>query len=153
MIGSRLPARAFAAILAVLVVYVTGEGDDTYLWNYKPADSESQAPWDGALAEEREGVLKWFLSLPRTDFSEESALGYLERQGFRLTEISGPIVLDEGESPRLVAFREGRSYALSLPAVEAPLFPGLYWTSGFGTAWTVIEPGGTTTTYWVDREL
>ena len=154
MRGSRLPARAFAVVLAVLIVYVTGSGDDTYLWKYKPAESQVEAPrWDGLAEDEREELLDWFLSLPRTDFTQESALGYLERQGFRLTEVSGPLVLAEGESPRLVAFREGRSFALSLPAVDAPLFPGLYWTSGFGNAWTVILPGGTTTTYWVDREL
>jgi hypothetical protein len=153
MRGYPLAANVFAALLAMLFTYVTGAGGDE---SHAPSAACLQLLADLAgsdhSVEERERLSRLVLAMPRQQYLERSAVSFMERQGYKQTEIMGPMALDELGSTRLLAFRDGKTYALSLPAIDAPLFPGLYWSLGLGSAWTVIKPNGETTTYWVDRE-
>ena len=145
--------KSFATVLAVLFAYVTGSGGERT--GAPPASAQSWA--DACFGEfsqgERQAVAKYCLGLPRCDYLERSASAYVAHEGFKTTEIMGPLSLAEGDPPKLLARRDGKIYVLALPTIDVPLDPGLYWTEGIGSAWTVILPEGKTTTYWVEREL
>ena len=149
----RLLTNCWAAVLCLIFVYATStDGQETS----EPTGeclSYVGIGWDELSPEVRSGLLKEILALPRVDHLSESAMAYVEEKDFAPTEIMGPVRLEPDGRELLVALREGRTYALDLPAVGAPLHPGLYWTSGFGIAWTVVLPEGETATYWVNREL
>jgi hypothetical protein len=150
---SRLLANAMAAVFALVFVYATSTDGQESSGVSQQCLPYIGAAWEELPVEGRAALLREFLALPREHFLERSAVAYVESEGFIPTEIMGPVMLDPDKGEELVAFREGVTYALDLPHVNAPVFPGLYWTSGRGKAWTVLLPDGETETYWVDREL
>lgn len=153
MYKSNLAAKLFAALWAILFTYVASSGGEATSGVQSNAELLAQISWGDLALPEREELLTLFLSLPRGEYLEGSAYQFMLRLGYSITEVMGPIRLEGEEDPLLVAFREGKAYAVSIPAVGAPLHPGVYWTQGMGAAWTVIQPDGAMVTYWVDHQL
>lgn len=149
----RLLTNMWAGVLCLIFLYATSSDGQETAKPAAPCLSYVGVGWNELAPEVRVGLIKEVLALPRTDHLSESAMAYVEGEDFVPTEIMGPVQLEPDGRELLVAFREGKAYALDLPAIGAPVHPGLYWTSGFGTTWTVVLPDGEKATYWMNREL
>ncbi len=103
-------------------------------------------------AEEQHELMGLWASVPRYSFLEESALRFMEQEGWDRIELFGYQTLDPGSRgfPKeyLIVFRKSDMNVLEPPLMADTLAPGQYWAKVSGSTWTVLSPSGKKIDFW-----
>ncbi|MBD3401855.1 hypothetical protein GF420_03090 [candidate division GN15 bacterium] len=82
-------------------------------------------------------------------YTGESAVRYLEKEGWRRVRVLGAVrESDIGSDRNLIAFHDYSLYSLDATVKPYLLEPGVYWANISGSTWVVIYPEGDEVRFW-----
>lgn len=105
-------------------------------------------------AEEQHELMGLMASVPHYSYLEESAIRFLEQDGWDRIELFGYQNLDPGNRgfPKLylIAFRKSDINILEPSLLADTLSPGQYWAkvSASGSTWSILSPSGKKIDFW-----
>jgi|GEM_PF-1436145 hypothetical protein len=116
-------------------------------------DSRYDACGLGKLsAEEQQELIGLMATAPRYSYLEESAIRFLEQEGWDRIELFGyQNMSPAGQSfPKkyLITFRKSEIKILEPSLLADTLSPGQYWVKVSGSTWSILSPSGKKIDFW-----
>lgn len=105
---------------------------------------------------ERSNLFRLVQCVPARSYLEESAMRFIENDGWNEAEIYGTQMLkfdiDVHEKPYLIAYAGGKTHILEpgFSTDEIPM-PGVYWSKFEGSRLVVINREGKKQDFWIKR--